>query len=206
MHASQRLVLIAGLAAAAIAAAAGCRPAAEPTNPIIVASHDRLLIRQQITEMLEDMFFEVERPPRDPERIDTLPLVSAHPTEFWRPDVRTLEDKVESSLHTVRRTVTIFLRDPAQGEASPSAPVAAPAAPANSGLSIEVIVRKERLAIAGALNATSAGDMYSVYSGRIRALEDYEAHYGVGETWVDHGRDAALEQYLLKHILKRIGS
>ncbi|HOI54597.1 MAG TPA: hypothetical protein PLP01_05075 [Phycisphaerae bacterium] len=206
MHAPQRIVLMACLAAAVIATAGGCRPASEPANPTLVASHDRLLIRQQVTEMLEDMFFEVERPPRDLQRIDTLPLVSAHPTEFWRPDVRTFEDKVESSLHTMRRTVTIFMRDPAQDEASPSTPTAAPSAPANGGLSIEVIVRKERLAVAGAINATSAGDMYSVYSGRIRALEDYEAHYGVGETWVDHGRDAALEQYLLKRILKQIGS
>ncbi|MBN2583913.1 MAG: hypothetical protein JXL80_12670 [Planctomycetes bacterium] len=206
MHSRLRTFLVLVTVAAATAACGGCGQQAELSNPTLVATHDRLVVRERVTDMLEDMFFEVERPPRDQGRIDTLPLVSAHPTEFWRPDVRTCEDKAETSLHTVRRTVTVFLHEPGETEASSASADAAAAMPAaGSGLSIEVIVRKERLAVAGSIDATSAGDMYSVYRGRVRAIEDYEKDYGVGETWVDYGRDAVLEQYILQRILKRIG-
>jgi len=184
-------------------AAAGCgRSRARFDNPMTISTTDQMLVRYEVTDLLEAMFFEVERPPRSAERIDTLPLTSSHFTEFWRPDVRTHQGRVESSIHTVQRTITVYMR---KAGGSPDQEQAAAGASESPGpLAIEVVVRKERLAMPTGIDATGASDMYSVFSGRITALEDYEEKYGVGTRWVDYGRDEALEQYVLKRILKRL--
>lgn len=162
-----------------------------------------MLVRYEVTDLLEAMFFEVERPPRSAERIDTVPLTSSHFTEFWRPDVRTHQDRVESALHTMQRTVTVYMRK-AVGSPDEERSPAAGASESPGGLAIEVVVRKERLSMPTGIDATGVSEMYSVFSGRVKTLEDYEERYGVGTRWVDYGRDEALEQYVLKRILNRL--
>lgn len=174
--------------------ASGCaQPAAEVENPLGLAAADRQAVRKATIDVLEEMYFEVERPPRSPGRVNTLPMVSAYPGEFWRPDTRTSRDKVESALHTVRRTVTVALGDGAGGAAS-----------GGQGVTVAVEVRKERLSLPGSMDATSANEAYGVFSGSRKALGSYEEHWGRGQTWTDLGRDTALEQYILSEIRKKL--
>ena len=182
-----------GALVALAAAPWGCSYwSAAPENPMQLAAADPETVREAITETLEDAYFEVERPQRSPDRIDTLPLVSAYPAEFWRKDTRTAYDRTESALHTVRRTVTVLM---------------APGASSESGegtMQVEVRVLKERLALPEGLDARSANEAYSTFSHQRKALDEFEKHWGRGLEWMDHGRDPAMEQYLLTQIRRRL--
>lgn len=183
--AAARTLALLGLAAVA----AGCGGAAGENvaeNPARLAAADPAAVRTAVTKVLEDMYFEVQMPLASPQRIDTLPLVSAYPLEFWRKDTRTAADKYETALHTVRRTVTVLLGG-GQGETS-----------------VEVIVRRERLSMPQALDAKTANEAYTVFSSSRRSQEIFEEHWGRGATWVDYGRDPALERYILCEVRRRL--
>jgi hypothetical protein len=182
--------MITGLVVA-LALAAGCARDQVVDNPLRVTAGDRAAVRSAARGVLEDLRFEVEQPPRAPGRLDTLPLVSAYPAEFWRRDVRTGRDRADSALNTVRRTVTVHLR-PAEG---------APAG--DGGTLVEVVVRKERPVLRQALDARSASESYSVFRSRRNMLEDFEEHWGRGLQWTDEGRDPALEAYILSQLSRR---
>jgi len=172
------------------AAVTGCSQTTVTENPLRVAVTDDAMVRAVATDVLEAMYFDVERPPRSPDRLDTLPLVSAYPAEFWRPDTRTAYDRVETALHTVRRTVVIHLRPDASGP--------------DKGMLIEAVVTKERLSLPEPLDATTVNEAYGVFSSRRTALETYESHWGQGTTWMDYGRDPELEYYILTRIRNRL--
>ena len=123
---------------------AGCgQPAAvadQANNPMHVGVSDLELIRFQVANLLEEMFFVVEHPPRDPQRVDTRPLTSAHWFECWRPDTRTGRDVAENAVHTIRRQVTVHLV-PTGVETTTGG-----VADGSGGTAIEVVVTKQRLA------------------------------------------------------------
>lgn len=180
-----RTCLLTVLAVLALASP-GCVQPTLSENPAQVAVTDLDLVRKTVADVLVNMDFEVEVPPRTPERIDTAPLVSAYPAEFWRKDTPTDYDRTESTLHTVRRTVTVHMR------------------PAETRTEIEVEVRKERPSLPEGLDAKTANESYTVFRRERRALEAFEEHYGKGLTWQDYGRDSVLEREILTEILSRL--
>ena len=220
-------------------------------NPMPLAATDDNTVRANIKDVLETMFFEVEQPPRTPERMDTYPLVSAYLLEPWRPDIRTWADRDESAIHTVRRTVTVFLHPVAQppepppmpepagdvpsGAAAPppaaaetqnvSSGLAAPpqtttlvgpitvlsppsrpppeASDWSKGLTIEVVVKKERVDTGTPFTASDISEFYSIFRGQTDALDSYDERWSGKIRWIDFGRDPALEQYILHKIRAR---
>jgi hypothetical protein len=186
--AARHTLVLLGLFAATFAAT-GCNGAARQgpaENPARLATADQEAVRKAVTATLEDLYFDVQTPQVTPQRIDTLPLVSAYPLEFWRKDVRSGEGQAESALHTMRRTVTVQLAE-AQGQTS-----------------VEVIVRKERLSLPQGIGARTVNESYTVFSSSRKALDNFDRHWGRGETWVDYGRDPALEQYILTEVARRL--
>ncbi len=236
----------------------GCgKPQPALDNPMPLAATDDNAVRANIKDVLQTMFFEVEQPPRTPERIDTYPLVSAYFLEFWRPDVRTAADRHEAAIHTVRRTVTVFLHPVAQppqpppmpepgsdsadnvpsGAAAPppsaavdpqNVPSGAAAAPPQTttlvgpitvlsppprppqpasdwskGLSIEVVVKKERVDTDTPFTASDISEFYSIFRAQTNALDVYDERWSGRIRWIDYGRDHALEQYILHKIRAR---
>jgi hypothetical protein len=65
-------------------------------------------------------------------------------------------------------------------------------------------VRRERISLSDGLEASSAAEAYSVFSEQRGLLEDFEEHWGRGLTWVDYGRDPALEKLILQRIRDRL--
>jgi hypothetical protein len=217
----------------------GCgKPQPALDNPMPLTVTDDNLIRANIKDVLQTMFFEVEQPPRTPERLDTYPLVSAYFLEPWRPDIRTWPDREESALHTVRRTVTIFLHPVAQPAEPPPSPepgaVSAndvpsgaaappqtttlvgpitvlsppprppsPAADWSKGLTIEVVVKKERVDTNTPFTASDISEFYSIFRVQTDTLDSYENKWSGKVRWIDYGRDPALEQYILHKIRAR---
>ncbi len=171
----------------------GCaRSAAAPGNPMTLPVGDRDAVREEVVEVLDAMHFDVERPPRSPERVDTRPLVSAYALEFWRPDVRTRRDRIETALHTVRRRVTVFLRS-----------VDSTGGKTKETTAVEVVARKERLYVEKPVDAKTVSDAYSVFRKGQGALHRFETEWGQRGQWADMGRDAELEHYLLSRIRQR---
>jgi hypothetical protein len=172
----------------------GCGPSAAKVdvNPMRVAVTDAELIRFHVADLLEEMFFVVEHPPRNPQRVDTRPLTSAHWFEFWRPDTRTARDACESSLHTIRRQVVVHLTPVSGDTQEPQA------------TDIEVVVTRQRLSLAQDVEARSMHELYSVYQDRIGIVENLDDEFRAGAAWEHLGRDPALEQYILTRLSQRL--
>jgi hypothetical protein len=168
---------------------AGCSHAASQAaqqNPASLTTADQAAVRTAAVAVLEDLNFQVQTPSPSPQEIETLPLVSAYPLEFWRKDVRTSADRAESAIHTMRRTVKVLL-DSGRGQTT-----------------VEVIVHRERLSLPDAVNAKSAVEAYAVFADSRTYQEVAEQHWGRGEAWMDCGRDPALEQYILEQLVRRL--
>jgi len=235
----------------------GCgKPQPALDNPMPLTVTDDNLVRANIKDVLQTMFFEVEQPQRTPQRIDTYPLVSAYFLEPWRHDIHTRADYEESAIHTVRRTVTVFLHpvarpleptpspepgavpagDVASGAAAPppsataemqNVPSGAAAPPQTTtlvgpitvlspptrpppeagdwskGLTIEVVVKKERVDTGVPLTASDISEFYSIFRAQTDTLDSYDEKWSGKIRWIDYGRDPALEQYILHKIRAR---
>ncbi len=179
------------------AAFAGCQQrVAHVENPMRVTLADTEVIRFHVADVLEEMFFVVERPPRQEHRVDTRPLTSAHWFECWRPDTRTATDVLESSLHTIRRQVVVYMT-PAEAAATDG--------DLPPGAEIEVVVTRQRLSLSGNVDAGSMGELYSVYTHRSEMMMDsLDAELSQGAVWEDLGRDPALEEYILAKLRQRL--
>ncbi|MFQ5806236.1 MAG: hypothetical protein ACE5I3_07295 [Phycisphaerae bacterium] len=128
-----------------------------------------------------------------PEQVDrTEGLVVTRPStgqqwfEFWRRDSLGGYQLFESSIHTVRRIVTVRL-----------APADAPSPDGNFRVSVRV--DKERYS-APERQVTTASGALAIYSERLPTTEGLLASKVHGEHWVPLGRDLPLELYLLDKI------
>jgi hypothetical protein len=218
-------LLLSTLVALLLAPASGCsqKKVEELPNPMLLPITDRDLVRHNINDVLEIMFFEIERPPRAPDRVDTYPMVAAYFLEFWRHDVTTSYDRAESALHTMRWTVTIYMRPAsdapaADGERQTAGPQEAAKKPAASedhqektgssatltnGMMVEVVAKKERVDLGKSLTTSDFYDLYGVFQSETKILEQYETKWEPNVRWIDYGRDAGLEQKILRRIQKR---
>lgn len=189
---ARRPISLMMLATVAALAGAGCaREPAPPQNPARLPSAEPEQVRQAAREVLRDLYFEVEHPPRAAERIDTLPMTSAYPLEVWRNDVRTAQGWVETALHTVRRTASVIVQPEASAGGAP--------------VTVEVVVRRERPVLPEGLDATTVNEAYHIFVTQQEALERFEQQWGRGITWVDYGRDPELEGYILNRLAERLG-
>jgi hypothetical protein len=193
------------LAAMAVTVA-GCTPpppAQEPVSQILDAK-DPQAVHTAAVNVLASLNFDVERPPRSPDRVDTRPMVSAYPGEFWRKDIQTRYDRTESALHTVRRTVTVHINAPRADSAGEIGKRSVGSLGSPGKVTVRIVVRKERLHLSEAPRATTVSESYSVFSNKKRALKNFEDHWGEGTEWEDLGRDPALEQYILAQLQQRL--
>ena len=128
--------------------------------------------------------FRLDRVDRRAGIITTRPLTSQHLFEFWRHDVDTWHDLLESTLNPLRRKVEVTIEKDDNGLWS----------------SIAVAVHKERLSSPDRqFNSTGAayqyfGNTLPSTTGKIHVtLED--------DQWIDQGSDLAMENYFLRKIL-----
>jgi hypothetical protein len=115
-------------------------------------------------------------------------MISQHFFEFWRHDVDTTEDLWEATLNPMRRWVTVSVEY--KGD--------------SAWTRIAVAVHKERLSsLERQFNSTGAALQHFLHqhgstTGRQKTKQEHTV-------WIDEGRDAALEEYLLRDILSRAG-
>ncbi|MBM4017881.1 MAG: hypothetical protein FJ288_06050 [Planctomycetes bacterium] len=177
------------LVAAAALVAAGC---ARPTevrfpNPMPLPTSDRVTVEQVARRVLLELRFELVYPASKEGRVVTEALTGDSWFEFWRGDTVGAFQRVESSLHTVRRTASVTV------------------APEGPGAQLAVKVTKERLS-APNLSPQSIGQTYDIFSPSKTDLARWDEFKETRYAWLPMGRDDALEQQILQRILARLGS
>lgn len=144
-------------------------------------------------------------PPRRVDRVGGVtvagPTTSGQWFEFWRADSRGSYQSLESSLHTIRRTVTVRLAADPTVAAAPGASTS----PSSAGPhTVSVQVEKERYS-ATERQVTTPLSALAIYSDKLPTEQGVRASRSEGEHWVPLGRDPLLEDYLLEKIVDRSG-
>lgn len=136
---------------------------------------------EAIKSALRDARFRLDRVDRASGVITTSPMSSQHFFEFWRHDVDTFHDWIDATINPLRRRVTVTL--------------ASEGAEQTATLTVEV--RKERLS-APDRQFNSSGAAYEFFGSRLPSTTGKPKISASDETWVDAGRDSAMEAWLLK--------
>ncbi|MCC6358149.1 MAG: hypothetical protein IT450_05360 [Phycisphaerales bacterium] len=201
----------------------GCAAPQQPAGPteLCVEIPDRDQFIDRTLSLLRLRDFQPSFVDRTEALIVAGPTTSGQWLEPWRSDVIGPYQLLESSLHTIRRTVSIEVKplnrtdeSVSAGDVTPeTASLTPPAdsAPAtdapsagqpNSGTyRLRVTVEKARLA-APNRQATTAIGLLGIYSPRLPTVEGAR---GIGdEQWVALGRDGLLEQDLLTQISRNL--
>lgn len=177
--------MMVALAAALAAAGAGCKEAVRRENPLALRGIDADTAESVARRVLEELRFEIEYPEASEGRIATRGLTGASWFEFWREDTLGADQRIEASLHTTRRRVTVAIT-----------PVAA-------GSEIFVQVAKERLT-APNTGPESIGETYSLYGFQISKMYERDEIEPTRHKWIDVGRDDLLEQEILARLERRL--
>lgn len=141
-----------------------------------------------IQDTLRSHHYELDRVDRRFGVITTLPAGSQQLFEFWRHDVATGRDLLESSLSPTRRRVEVTMNAGEEG----------------GGLRVEVSVLKQRLSSLDR-QFNNSGAAYQVFGEKLPATTGQPRISHKDEQWLDLGRDSAMEDYLLRGILSRAG-
>lgn len=180
---------------------AGCQapPQPEGATDLVVRIADREAFFDDTLTRLREADF----PPRYADRAEGVviagPTTSGQWFEWWRVDAPGAYQSLESSLSTIRRTVTVRL-SPADGGAA-----AAGGGELGGGpYRLSVQVDKERYS-APERQATTALGAMAIYNERLPTTEGLRNARSVGEHWIPLGRDALLEAHLLDRIASVAG-
>lgn len=168
---------------------AGCHRPVQPTEPTARQIHladegdfDRLWEDSQ--EVLRRHGFRLDRVDRRSGTITTFPVTSQSVLEFWRHDVDTPFDLMESTMRTVRRTATVQIdRRQADAEAD-----------------IAVTVRRETFATPER-QFNSSGSALRLFGEDLPGVAGEPSLSRADDYWISDGRDAAMETRLLSQIL-----
>ncbi len=200
-HPGMRHVSFTGVLVAFLVALGGCHAPPQSTGPT------EMVLRIPDHEAFLDATLTVLREhDLPPERVDwERGLAVSHPTtsgqwfEFWRGDSRGGYQLFESSIHTVRRIVTVQVEPTAvEGTAG-----VLPAKRARDEYRVSVQVDKQRYS-APERQVTTASGALAIYNERLPTTEGLRGAASRGEHWVPLGRDVLLEAYLLDKIAARL--
>lgn len=184
------LVNFVALLASAVFCGCAPPPAAEGPTARILRIADRDAFLDRAMTVLREHDFQPRRADRDVGLVVTWPSTGGQWFEIWRRDVHGPYQQLESSIHTIRREVTLHLEAPDDG------------APDAQRLSVRV--DKSRYS-APERQVTTASGALVIYSEQIPTEEGLRRRRVDGEQWVPLGRDVLFERYLLDRIAARAG-
>lgn len=199
MHAAGLRIFFVGLMAIA---PAGCQAPSQPSGPTmsVLRIPDYEAFFDSALTLLREHDFHPRLVDRAAGLAVTHPSTGAQWFEFWRGDSRGGYQLLESSLHTVRRSVRLSVQPEVEAE---------PQQRGESGsmdrYRVGVEVYKERFS-SPQRQVTTASGALQIYSERLPTEEGLRAARVRGDHWVPLGRDALLEKYLLSRLQSaRIG-
>ncbi|RMF71484.1 MAG: hypothetical protein D6744_17890 [Planctomycetota bacterium] len=190
--AGMRSVAVIFFATAVAFSVVGCAAPPRATGPTraVVRVSDRDAFIDGIMTVLREHDFPPDELDRRGGLLVTAPSTSGQWFEIWRRDVHGAYQLLESSIHTMRRTVTVRLH-PVPSEAE-------------SAYELDVSVRKERLS-APERQITTASGALAIYSERVPTMAGLRGPAAGRVRWIDLGRDVLLERYLLDRFSEAAG-
>lgn len=134
-------------------------------------------------DVLAQMHFSIEKFDYDYGYIKTRPLSGAQFFEFWRSDNVGTENWVEANIHSIRRTVELYINQ--NGE----------------NLNIDCDVQTQRLSLPNREIPGSA-QAYQLFSRSSMLMQTLQLHpeQQKGMAWINLGKDTELEAEILKRI------
>ncbi len=201
-----RRIVSAMVVVTALAVQCGCRhwtaPFAPPVmqiseqqalaNPLLVPTHDRELLWNQLIDELDD-YFQIDREQRVVEvggvlmegRVETFPRIGSTVLEPWRRDSTPGFEKLHATLQSIRRQATVRV------------------IPQQNGFLVEVVVRKELEDVNQPERAT-VGTHTLRHDGSLLRSERGRDDGPMTLGWITLGRDVSLEQQILFELKGRL--
>lgn len=193
-----RIVLSVAISVFGVWGFTGCTApevAVEPTRVVLdISDYDGFI--NGALSVLRRHDFSPEYVDRTRGTIISSPTTSAQWFEFWRIDAPGPYQRLESSLHTVRRSVRVNV-EPVAGEST-----ASPATqPAGGRYAVTVRVDKARYTAPERQITTTSGAL-ALFNPRVPTASGARGAASLRETgWVPLGQDAVLEEMLLRRML-----
>ncbi len=196
-----RCVVVLGLFLAVVGCVAGPAPFPQPgpwdggryDNPTLIVATDPFHVWETVVEVVGDYFaIAHEEPARRVDsvvtegRLETLPELGATIFEPWRYDSVGLEERLESTLQTIRRRAVVRVM------------------PGERGFWVEVAVFKELEDARRPSRATAGAATFRTDTSLVR-IDSPVGEQPPTAGWIPLGRDEALEQRILGHLLTRFG-
>ena len=192
---------------AVLLATAGCAIAPPPpgvplvgpapyalANPVLIPSTDHDLVWEQMVDVIDD-YFKIEREDRvqvvggvvTEGRLETHSRVGSTWLEPWHHDSASRQEKLQSTLQTIRRRATLTVR------------------PAEGGYLIDVAVFKEREHLHRPQFST-AGSAILRHDSSIKRYDIQSRPDPITLDWIPIGRDPALEQRIVAQLQRRFAA
>jgi len=170
----------------------GCSKTLEPQRDAVSVDNSSFeQVWNACLASLEDHSFEVDRRDRRFGLIVSEPVVGKQFFEFWRKDTANSNHLLNSSLHTIRRVVTIRIAKQGPTE-----------------FQVDVEAQAQRISVPGTQLNSTAEAFELMRSQGVPASprrSDYLRPRG-DRTWIDIGREQALEQAIMRDIAGRLES
>jgi len=197
-----RSLLVTGLLLATFSGCAPTPPWTEPLGPPVTIFHDNPMLLpiadpqqawETVVDVVDDYFaIEREEPVRlvgdtpTEGRLDTYPKVAATIFEPWGLDSAGPQARVESTLQSIRRRAAVRV------------------VPAEGGYWVDVAVFKELEDVRRPEFATAGAATFR-YDASLTRVVNPVGEQEINAGWIPQGRDVALEQRILGHLLARSG-
>lgn len=178
------------MAAILIAASNGCATmqnyGAPVTNPVFVRANNHEEAWENTVDVVHDYLFQIERENKLGGILETSYKTGASVLEPWHGDTVGTENRLESTLQSIRRKAYVTVT-PVQG-----------------GFLIGVEAHKELEDVAKAANLQGAATFLddNILARDLNAVVGQATPSG----WISKGRDEALEQAMLKSLNRKFGS
>ncbi|HLA85367.1 MAG TPA: hypothetical protein VJL29_11280 [Thermoguttaceae bacterium] len=155
-------------------------------NPMLLTAQSPEQLWEHVVDVVDDYFEIAEEIPVsqvDPVgRLNTVPLVGATLLEPWRHDSANFDEKLESTLQTIRRQAVVHVSRVQQG------------------YTVEVIVYKQLEAVKRPMLATGDSSLLRNDDSLTRVV-DPATDEPIDDCWIPLGRDTALEQRILGQLM-----
>lgn len=151
------------------------------SEPVFVSGNDLEPVWERVVDVLHDYHFELARQNKLDGVIETKYKVGASLVEPWHRDSVGLQNRLESTLQSIRRRAFVSIT------------------PANGGYLISVVAHKELENLVG-LAANSAGGATFQENAPLQRDLDVVVGQTTPSGWVSHGRDFALEQDMTERL------
>jgi len=163
-------------------------------NPVHIGGGDPLVVWETVADVTDDYFpdFEHEQPLRQvgelitEGRLQTFPRGSPTVLEPWRRDASDGYQDIENTLQTMRRYAVVRV------------------IPDESGYLLDLAVYKELEDLPRPERST-AGAATLRFDDTLRRVDNPAGDQVVQDRWIPQGRDTALEQQMIAHMLSRLG-